>query len=79
VKDHECGHCKGFHNDEEEVKYVKLGNDMNKVAQEFCYLGDVDGSSGDVHSLVMAKICAAVLARENLVSCLKYYVGGFYH
>jgi len=23
VKDYECGRCKGFHDDEEEVKYVK--------------------------------------------------------
>jgi len=24
VKDYECGCCKGFYDDEEEVKYVKL-------------------------------------------------------
>jgi len=36
VKDYECGHCKGFH--EDEVKYVKIGNDMIEVVQEFCYL-----------------------------------------
>jgi len=42
--------------DEKEMKYVKLGNDMIKVIQEFCYLGDVVGSSGDVQSSVMARI-----------------------
>jgi len=35
VKDYECGRCTGFHNDEEEVKYVKLGNDMIEVVQVF--------------------------------------------
>jgi len=48
VKDYECGRCKGFHDDEEEVKYEKLGNDVIEVFQEFCYLCDVVGSSGDV-------------------------------
>jgi len=45
VKDYECGRCKGLHNDEEEMKYVKLGNDMIAVVQEFCYLSEVVGSS----------------------------------
>jgi len=58
VKDYECGHCKGFHNDEEELKYLKLGNDMIEVVQDICYLGDVVGSSGDVQSSVMARIRA---------------------
>jgi len=48
VKYYECGCCKGFHNDKEEVKYIKLGNDMIEVVQEFCYLGGVVGSIGDV-------------------------------
>jgi len=52
------------------VKYVKLGNDMIEVVQEFCYLGDVIGSSGDIQSSVMAR--EYMLAGENLVSCLKY-------
>jgi len=41
MKDYECGRCKGLHDDEEDVKYVKLGNDMMEVSQEFCRLGDV--------------------------------------
>jgi len=35
VKDYKCGRCKDLHDDEEEVKYVKLGNDMIEVVQEF--------------------------------------------
>jgi len=31
VKDYEYGRCKGFHDDEEEVKYLKLGNDIIEV------------------------------------------------
>jgi len=58
VKDHECGRCNGLQNDEEELKYVKPGNDMIKVVQEFCYLGSVVGSSGDVQSSVTARIRA---------------------
>jgi len=57
VKDSECGCCKDFH-DNEEVKYIKLGNDTIEVIQEFCYSGDVVGSSSDVQSSVMARICA---------------------
>jgi len=50
---------KGLHNDEEEVKYVILGNDITEVIQEFCYLGDVVGStSGDVQSSVTASVRA---------------------
>jgi len=41
-----------------EVKYVKLGNDIIEVVQEFCYLGDVVGSSGDAQSSVTARIRA---------------------
>jgi len=41
------------------VKYVKLGNDMIEVVQEFCYLGDADGNSDDVQSSVTARIRAA--------------------
>jgi len=41
------------------VKFVKLGNDMIEVAQEFCYLVDDVGSSGDVQSSVTARIHAA--------------------
>jgi len=59
VKDYDCGCCKGFHDDEEEVKYVKLENDMIEEVQEFCCLGDAVGSSGDVQSLVTARICAS--------------------
>jgi len=61
MKDYECGRCTDLHDDEEEVKYVKLGNDMIEVVQEFCYL-------------VMFKVqCRLeyVLAGENLVRCLK--------
>jgi len=58
VKDYECGLCKGLHDDEEEVKYAKLGNDMTEVIEEFCYLGDVVRSSGDVQSAVTARIRA---------------------
>jgi len=47
-----------LHDDEEEVKYVKLGNDMIEVVLEFCYLSDVVGSSGDVQSSVTARIRA---------------------
>jgi len=50
VKDYDCGRCKGLHDDEEEVKHVKLGNDMIEVVEEFCYLGDVVGSSEDIQS-----------------------------
>jgi len=53
-----CECYKGFHDDEEEVKYVKLGNDVIEVVQEFCYLGDVVGSNGDVQSSMIAKIHA---------------------
>jgi len=35
VKDYECERCKDFHDDKEEVKYVKLGNDMIEVVQKF--------------------------------------------
>jgi len=35
VKDYECGRYKGYQDDEEEVKYVKLGNDMFEVVQNF--------------------------------------------
>jgi len=28
VKDDECGRCKGLHDDEEEVKHIKLRNDV---------------------------------------------------
>jgi len=76
VKDYECGRRKGFHNDEEEVKYIKLGNDMIDipVVQESCYLGDV------VEVVMMFKVNFAsqhsrleyVLAGKDLVSCLKY-------
>jgi len=38
VKDYECGHCKGFHDDEEEVKYVKLGNNMIEVVPRIILL-----------------------------------------
>jgi len=55
----DCGRCKGFHDDEEEGKYVKLGNDVIEVIQEFCYLNDVVGNSGDVKSSVTARICAS--------------------
>jgi len=58
VKDYECGSCTGFHDDEEEVKYVKLENDMIEVVQEFCYLGDAVGSSRDVSSSMPARIHA---------------------
>jgi len=34
VKDYECGRCKGLHDNEEEVKYVKLGNDMIEEGSE---------------------------------------------
>jgi len=47
-----------FHDDEDEVKSVKVGNDMIEVFQEFCYLGDVVGSRDDVQSTVKVKICA---------------------
>jgi len=40
-------------------------------------LGDVVGSSGDIQSLVMARICAGWLKFSEL--SLKYYVGEFYH
>jgi len=50
VKVYECGHCKGFHDDDEEVKYIKLR--MFEIFQEFCYLGDIVGSSNDVQRLV---------------------------
>jgi len=46
------------------------------VVQELCYLDNVVGSSGDVQSIVTARI---VLAGENLVTCFKYYVGEFSH
>jgi len=39
VKDYECGRCKGLLDDDEEVKYVKLGNDTIEVVQEFLLLG----------------------------------------
>jgi len=48
--------CKGLHDDEEEVKYVKFGNDMIKVVQEFCYLCHVVESSGDVQNSVAAGV-----------------------
>jgi len=35
VKDYECGRCKGLHDHKEEVKYIKSGNDMIEVVQEF--------------------------------------------
>jgi len=38
------------------VKYIKLGNDIIEVVQEFCYLGDITGRSGDVQSSVTARI-----------------------
>jgi len=38
VKDYECGRCKGFHNNEEDVKYVKLGNDVIEVSKNFATL-----------------------------------------
>jgi len=37
VKNYECGWRKGFHDDKEEVKYVKLGDVMIEVVEEFCY------------------------------------------
>jgi len=37
VKDYQRGQCKGVHDDEDELKFVKLGNDMSKVVQKFCY------------------------------------------
>jgi len=63
VKDYECGHCKGFHADEDKkkVKYIKLGSDMIEVFQEFRYLGNVVGSSGDVQSSVLARIRVVVV------------------
>jgi len=57
VKDYKCQCCKGFHDDE--VKYVKLGNDMIEVVQEICYLGDVVRSSGDAQSSVRTRIRAS--------------------
>jgi len=36
--DYKCGRCKGFHDDEEEVKYVKFGNDMIEVVQRILLL-----------------------------------------
>jgi len=75
VKDYECGRCKGFHDDEEKVKYVKLGNDMIEVVQEFCYFGNVVESSGDVQSSMTARINAG----WRKFSCLQYYVREFYH
>jgi len=57
MKDYECGLCKGFHDDENEVNYAKLGNDMMKVVQEFCYLCDIVGNSGSVQSSVTLKWC----------------------
>jgi len=52
VKDYECGCYKGLH------EVVKLGSDMIKLVQEFCYLGDAVGRSSDVQSSVTARICA---------------------
>jgi len=58
VKDYECGRCKGFHDDEEEVKIrIILGNDMIEVVQEFCYYGEFVRSN-DVQSTVTARIRA---------------------
>ena len=37
---------------------MKLGNDEIEVVKEFCYLGDVVGSSGDVQNAVTARIRA---------------------
>lgn len=59
VKDYECGPCKGVQiQDVDDGKTVKLGNDEIELVQEFCYLGDVIGSSGDVQSTVIARIRA---------------------
>jgi len=54
----EYRHCKDLCDDEEEVNYVKLVNDMIEVVQEFCYLGNVVGSSGDIQSSVTSTIHA---------------------
>jgi len=40
------------------VKYVKLGNDIIEVVQEFCYFGGDVGSCGVIQSSVMARIHA---------------------
>jgi len=41
------------------VKNVRLENDMIEVVHKFCYLGDVVRSSGNVQSLVTARIRAS--------------------
>jgi len=43
---------------------------MIKVVQEICYLGDVVGSSGDVQSSVMARICAGWPKFSELIQVL---------
>jgi len=58
VKDYECEHCKGSHDNEDEVKYVKLRNERIEVVQKFYNLGNVVGSSGDVQSSVTARVHA---------------------
>jgi len=56
------------------VKYAKLGNDMIEVIQEFCDVGNVVGSSGDVKVRWRLEY---VPAGKNLVRCRKYFVGEF--
>jgi len=48
---------------------------MIEVVQEFCYLGNVVGNSGNVQSALMARIHAG----WRKFSKLKYYVGELCH
>jgi len=50
---------------------------MNEVVQEYCYFGDVFGSSGDVQSSVMARIRVGWKKFSELSQELD--VGEFYH
>jgi len=50
---------------------------MIEVVQEFCYLSDVVGSSGDVQSSVTARMCAGWRKFSEL-SQVAYYVREFY-
>jgi len=56
VEDCECGRC-GV-SAMVEVKCVELEDDVIEVVQEFCYLGDDVGGSGDIQSSVAAGVCA---------------------
>ena len=55
---YECDRCKGLTNDEEDMKYVKLGRDEIEVIKEFCYLGDMIGGDDSTSRAVTARMRA---------------------